>query len=122
MNDNISHFITSSLSYILEEMSEPKYPPFELRMELKDSQIKYEPDVRMENDENLLTYVRSMTSYVESLIHSVPHILPSESSTEVNIIIIIILGLFLSFSLKTEELKMIPQKYPKKLTQPRKRH
>ena len=83
----ISHWLAFSLSYILEEMSEPKYPSFEIRMELTNSQIKYQPDVGIESEHNLLTYVRGMTNYVLSIIYSIPHILRSESPDEVSVVL-----------------------------------
>ena len=73
-----------SLAYIATEITEPKQPSFEIRMELKEMRIKFIPDVKIEEEGNFLKYIDNMLSYVENIIYSMPHIVRLESTFHVS--------------------------------------
>lgn len=76
---------TPSLSYILKEMIESEHSSFEIRMELKNAQIKFWPDIEIEAEQNFLGYIICLTDYVENIIYSVPRIVHLESTCRVSL-------------------------------------
>lgn len=64
-------------------MKESKQPLFQIRMELQEAQIKFYPDIDLNNKNNILTHIVHMITYIENMIDIVPHVIHTECICEV---------------------------------------